>query len=154
MKKKFCKKCKNLLSINDFGILKKEKDGHNHYCKLCCKKWCRKWKSNIMNEKKQRKADKKYQARKRALGLVDKTEEARLYNLKNPKASRAQRAVYMAIKKGDLIRGECELKDNTCSKAKTQAHHEDYDKPLDVNWLCPSHHKKVDMGLLKVKSKK
>jgi hypothetical protein len=24
---------------------------------------------------------------------------------------------------------------------RVQAHHEDYSRPLDVVWLCPTHHK-------------
>ncbi len=27
-----------------------------------------------------------------------------------------------------------------CGHEKVQAHHEDYSKPLDVNWLCKKHH--------------
>lgn len=28
-----------------------------------------------------------------------------------------------------------------CGSSKTVAHHEDYDKPLAVWWLCELHHK-------------
>ncbi len=42
-----------------------------------------------------------------------------------------------AIRDGGLIKQPCER----CSAVKgVQAHHEDYSKPLDVNWLCrPCH---------------
>jgi hypothetical protein len=46
------------------------------------------------------------------------------------------RAVGAAIKRGDLVRGPCEV----CGTAKTVAHHDDYEKPLEVRWLCHSHH--------------
>ena len=49
-----------------------------------------------------------------------------------------------------IKRGECEFKNETCSKGIIQAHHEDYNKPLEINWLCPSHHKKVDLGIMKL----
>lgn len=41
-----------------------------------------------------------------------------------------------AIANGSLIKGVCER----CGDEKVHAHHEDYAKPLDVNWLCPLHH--------------
>jgi ribosomal protein S27AE len=41
-----------------------------------------------------------------------------------------------AIRKGVLIRKSCER----CGAAKTDAHHEDYSKPLDVIWLCRKCH--------------
>jgi len=49
---------------------------------------------------------------------------------------RAHAAVLRAIKTGRLIRQPCEK----CGKEKAVAHHEDYSKPLDVVWLCGSHH--------------
>lgn len=54
----------------------------------------------------------------------------------HPKARMAHGAVAAAIRAGRLERGGCEV----CGKANAHAHHEDYDKKLDVNWLCPKHH--------------
>jgi hypothetical protein len=52
------------------------------------------------------------------------------------KKSSARHKVWEAIKKGKLIRLPCEK----CGNPKSQAHHEDYSKPLKVMWLCPMHH--------------
>lgn len=41
------------------------------------------------------------------------------------------------IKNGLLVRQNCEV----CGAEKAQAHHDDYDKPMDVRWLCDKHHK-------------
>lgn len=50
----------------------------------------------------------------------------------------AHTAVTNALAKGTLVRQPCE----TCGKHKTDAHHPDYSKPLEVVWLCRSCHKK------------
>ncbi len=47
--------------------------------------------------------------------------------------------VYRAIKTGKMKRGVCE----SCGISNTQAHHDDYNKPLDVRWLCREHHENV-----------
>ena len=49
----------------------------------------------------------------------------------------AQRAAYMAILSGTLIRQPCEV----CGATRVDAHHPDYSKPLDIQWLCRRHHK-------------
>lgn len=50
----------------------------------------------------------------------------------------AWRAVYRAIKRGELKRGSCQV----CgTDAHVHAHHDDYSKPLDVRWLCREHHR-------------
>lgn len=54
----------------------------------------------------------------------------------------AQALVKRAIEDGQLARGACV----TCGDASTDAHHEDYDRPLDVTWLCRKHHLKAHCG--------
>lgn len=41
-----------------------------------------------------------------------------------------------AIAMGKLVREPCVI----CGELKTDGHHADYTKPLDVMWLCRSHH--------------
>ena len=41
-----------------------------------------------------------------------------------------------AVRDGRVIRMPCEV----CGNEKSEAHHEDYSKPLDVVWLCDKHH--------------
>lgn len=53
------------------------------------------------------------------------------------KKKRAQHMVEKAIKKGILIPSPCE----TCgSEQNIHAHHDDYDKPLVVRWMCQRCH--------------
>ena len=51
----------------------------------------------------------------------------------------AWNAVKEAKQNGTLEQKPCEV----CGSVKTAAHHDDYDKPLDVRWLCWHHHGKV-----------
>lgn len=54
---------------------------------------------------------------------------------RNPMKRAAHIAVNNALRDGRLQRQPCEQ----CG-AKDQAHHDDYSKPLDVRWLCTTHH--------------
>jgi hypothetical protein len=57
-------------------------------------------------------------------------------NPANKPKLRARVAVASAIKRGTLIRMPCEK----CGNDKSQAHHEDYSRPLEIQWLCPRCH--------------
>lgn len=59
-----------------------------------------------------------------------------------PLQHKARIAVNQAIKRGKLERQPCEI----CDEPKTDAHHPDYSKSLDVNWYCRKHH--VDLHLM------
>jgi predicted signal transduction protein with EAL and GGDEF domain len=48
----------------------------------------------------------------------------------------AHSAVAAAVKSGRLERLPCEV----CGAAESEAHHDDYARPLAVVWLCPEHH--------------
>lgn len=52
------------------------------------------------------------------------------------KKATALRMVRAAIKAGLLVRSPCEV----CGNRQTQGHHNDYDLPLSVRWLCSAHH--------------
>lgn len=55
----------------------------------------------------------------------------------------AHNMVTHALERGDLIRGQCERIDEGSCRGRIEAHHDDYDKPLDVRWLCRAHHAEV-----------
>ena len=55
---------------------------------------------------------------------------------KNSVKTKAKKAVHYALKIGKLIKQPCEK----CGAEKADAHHDDYAKPLEVRWLCRSHH--------------
>lgn len=58
---------------------------------------------------------------------------------RNPKKRAAHKAVQAALRNGLLQRGVCEMAGPNCSSS-IHAHHEDYDQPLEVRWLCSTHH--------------
>lgn len=96
-----------------------------HYYKnreRICEK-AREYSKNLSEEKRKRKH--KYYLK------WSKTENAKKY--KN-----AHKAVYRGLQKGILVRSnKCVL---CFSEEKTEAHHPNYDKPLEVVWLCRKCH--------------
>jgi hypothetical protein len=52
---------------------------------------------------------------------------------------KARSVINNGVACGKIVKQPCEV----CDKAKTEAHHEDYNKPLDVNWLCKEHHSEL-----------
>lgn len=55
---------------------------------------------------------------------------------RNPIKRSAHIAVQSAKRSGALVSRPC----RDCGIPDAQAHHSDYTKPLDVVWLCPTHH--------------
>src|SRR3954467_5752180 len=51
----------------------------------------------------------------------------------------ARQAVSNALRDGRLTKGSCELAGASC-RGRIEAHHDDYDRPLEVRWLCKEHH--------------
>lgn len=60
--------------------------------------------------------------------------------LRWPEKDEARKAVRIAIERGELIREPCEV----CGATENiEGHHDDYSKPLDVRWLCRTHHREL-----------
>lgn len=54
----------------------------------------------------------------------------------NKEKAKAHGAVYRALRDKKLVKYPCVV----CRKTVVNAHHEDYSKPLEVVWYCPTHH--------------
>lgn len=54
---------------------------------------------------------------------------------RHPDRHAARQAVHRAVRRGDLVRLPC-----FCGNGRSEAHHPDYAKPLEIEWLCRSHH--------------
>ena len=65
-----------------------------------------------------------------------KRKDAR-YREANPDKVAARKAIQRAVAAGRLARGCCRV----CGKPEAEAHHADYAKPFEVDWLCNDHHR-------------
>jgi hypothetical protein len=67
--------------------------------------------------------------RERAYGVA-------IFEAASPQRKLAHNLVSRALERGHLVRQPCEV----CKAGRAVAHHDDYAAPLDVRWLCRSHH--------------
>jgi len=84
------------------------------------------------NREKERVRGRENYAKNREKLIAQKAEYAKA----NRHKIRAQDKIRRAVKAGKIEKLTCEV----CANEKSHAHHEDYDKPLDVVWLCRKHH--------------
>jgi len=145
-------KCKNCMKKDSEGWLKK--DGNKEKRKEIAKKYrdrnpkkiYKRIRKCIMKNRDHYRAYGKKYDEKRVKEVPDKLKE---WNTKATekyaKENLEKRIVYgivqEALRSGELIRP------NRCSrcnkKCKPQGHHEDYSKPLEVEWLCDLCHKDI-----------
>ena len=132
MNTKKCFKFGKEKSIDDFYVHKEMADGHLNKCKECTKKdTAKNYRDNIVHYVEYEKERSKRPERKRK-----NREYIRRMKKKNPERFLACNKVSNAIRDGRLEREPCVI----CGESNTEAHHEDYSKPLDVVWLCRKHH--------------
>ena len=130
---KKCFKCNTIKPLTEFYKHSMMADGHLNKCKQCTK--------HDVSEHREKNLD-KIRAYDRERGKLPErikfnVEVTRAWRSEDLRRQRAHSMVSRAIKKGELTRMPC----IRCGNLKTEAHHEDYDKPLDVMWLCSPCHK-------------
>jgi hypothetical protein len=148
---KTCFKCGDTKTRADFYAHPQMGDGLLGKCKECTKKDARKTRADKLDyyreyDRKRANLPHRVQAREQyhewyVENCSDRIVAAhRAYHENNPDKKHAHITTGNAIRDGKLVRQPCEV----CGKKKSEAHHEDYSKPLEVIWLCKKHHSEAD----------
>lgn len=161
MAMKLCTKCNVTKGYGEYHKDKSQPDGCYRYCKDCKKRYYLTNKDLILARTKQYNLENKqriamtraerYKYKYKYKLITPKVKETkRLWNaanrekmrasvrkskLKYPVREKARKLVTNALVSGKLQRQPCIV----CGD-KGEAHHSDYNKPLDVDWLCRKHH--------------
>lgn len=130
---KQCFKCGKVKVLSDFYKHPMMADGHVNKCKECNKL------DNSLNRCKRVEYYRAYDSdrAKRKHRAEAAAEISALWRGQDPRIMQCHNAVTRAVKSGRLVRQPCER----CESVKSLAHHESYNKPLDVVWLCQPCHK-------------
>ena len=88
---------------------------HNNECKKCMGKRCAQY------QLKRRREDPDFKAKHKKYDPHHKVHDK----------------VCKHLKRGNIVKGPCIVCGTT---EKVQAHHEDYNKPFEIMWLCCKHH--------------
>ena len=119
---KRCSKCGRTLPLSSFHKTRRSKDGYQWRCRECVAEY----------------HHKQYESGA-ALEERVKVCEAR------PTGKKARLCVALALKAGRLTRPHtCSGCGCTDTEHRIEAHHADYSRPLDVIWLCPMCHRRID----------
>lgn len=133
---KTCFKCNRTLPIQEFYKNCNMADGRLNKCKDCAK--------HDMNRyyQENRVAFSDYRKRTACTpnGKATIARRNKRRRLMHPDKAKANQMVGNAIRDGKLIRQPCQVCGTT---VKIEAHHTDYSKPLDVQWLCFKHHREL-----------
>lgn len=130
---KECFKCKTIKPLSEFYKHSQMADGHLNKCKQCTKK--------DVGEHREKNIE-KVRAYDRERGknkdrIQAQVQITKAWREEDKRRAKAHSAVARAIRSGALVRQPCE----SCHSKSSVAHHDDYDKPLSVRWLCQVCHK-------------
>lgn len=142
MNQKRCTTCNEEKPASEFSIRAASPDGLCSRCKSCQSAYDR----SRANNPKRVEARKAYQNTDRGREASNRAKKK--YIRENQFKRAAHVAVGNALRDGKLTKQCCEV----CSNPRAEAHHDDYTKPLEVRWLCSTHHKARHAELRKIEN--
>lgn len=142
---KTCTRCGIEKNCTDFQVRKASRDGLTASCKECLSKYDKERANNpkrvearLLYASSERgrsvhaKNSRDWYSRNKELAISLKDD----WISRNRKKRKVHGLTSYAIRIGFLVKSNCEV----CGKKDVHAHHDDYDKPMDVRWLCAHHH--------------
>jgi len=144
---KTCKRCLRELPYSEFYVHKAMGDGYLSFCKECTKKRVVEHRERNLDKIQeydrgrgnlQHRIDARKEYAKTECGKEAFKRAHKRYKERYPDRREAHNKVAYAISSGKMTRpSECQ----ECGSTKrVEAHHEDYSKPLDVEFLCRKCH--------------
>ena len=133
MNTRTCTECSQALPITEFYKHPQMGDGYLNQCKGCKRAYQRDRHHRKMLDPEWR-AKERARSRKKMKGKAQKRDKVK---------RSAHTAVSNAVRDGRLTApDQCEQCGHDFSHFRREAHHNDYDKPLEVEWLCSICHGK------------
>lgn len=117
-----CSMCKETKPLADFYPSKHTRDGRRAYCRKC-------WHEAPSIQEA-------YRRYRRSKTFHDRLKRRRRDDPEFRRKDLVRKFTGIAAELGIIKRQPCEV----CGDPKVQAHHTDYAKPLEVRWLCKTHH--------------
>ena len=125
-----CRGCGKIKPLSAFGKNKRVSSGRTYQCKPCTNTYHRILKNK--NPEKRREEGRHY--------YREHKQERNAYSHRREQLFPERRKAYYKVDHaktlGILVPGQCDK----CGLPATEAHHEDYTKPLEIIWLCSSCH--------------
>ncbi len=135
---KTCRRCQKQFPHDQFYAHKKMADGHLNFCKPCVRARVGEHRANNLDAIREYDRARFSDPQRRAATYA----RHKLWAQRNPEKNAAHTAVGNAVRDGRLIRAPCQK----CGSHRSEAHHEDYSRPLSVRWLCKLCHEAVHHG--------
>jgi hypothetical protein len=133
---KRCSRCGEEKPVEGFHRCNHSHDGRKRECRECARERVR-----IYREKNRERLLVEQRASYRASREQTLAYQQR-YRTEHPERKRVRGAVERAVRSGKLQRQPCQV----CGVEPAEAHHPNYDRALDVQWLCRSHHRQIHAG--------
>ncbi len=130
---KICPKCGEEKDVSEFYVHKWNKCGRLNYCKECVRERVR----NHAHTESGKEIERVWN--KTEKGKAKYKRHMQKFRKLNPLKYRAQTIANNAVRSGKLVKQPCEV----CGNMKAEKHHDDYNKPLEVRWLCRKHHRLI-----------
>lgn len=137
--KKRCFKCNIVKSLDEFYRHPGMGDGRLNKCIECTRSDVRRNYSSKREQYRLYDQERQQRPERKQLKLVYQTNHRKL----NPEKYKARNALNNAIRDGKIQRQPCEVCGTT---SRVEGHHADYSKPLEVHWLCFTHHREHGHG--------
>lgn len=133
-----CKECTNKIARRSYPLFREKRNeamrGHYKENKRQYQISHAKYRRSERGKEISRDAQRRFLKTKKGKESSGKSQKK--WGKRNLEKRRAHWAVKAALKAGKMKRERCSI----CG-VKAEAHHEDYNKPFNIIWLCVDHHK-------------
>ncbi len=74
------------------------------------------------------------------------SQSVKKWRAKHPIKEKAHKKVFVELRAGRITKLPCMI----CQNPKSESHHKNYFRPLEIIWLCKIHHRMADRGEISI----